>query len=309
VTAGWEILKLLADPTRLRLLALLSEEELSVVELQEILGMGQSRISTHLSLLRQASLLQDRRDGKRTYYTLREGIPDLISGLLRQSLIACASMPEIEEDKSGLNRILLKRRQVAEAYFNRVAGRFDNQYCPGRSWESLGQFLLLLTPALSIADLGAGEGLISQMLARRAEKVYCIDNSPRMVEFGTDLAAKNQLPNLVYKLGDIEAVPLEDQCVDLALLSQALHHAEHPQKAVQEAYRILRPKGRVAILDLKEHTFESARESFADRWLGFTENTLYTFLKKAGFRQIEINSVAREEEPPHFETLLATGIR
>src|SRR5690606_121392 len=142
-------------------------------------------------------------------------------------------------------------------------------YCPGRSWEAIGHLALRLTPRITIADLGAGEGLISQLLARRAEKVWCIDNSPRMVEVGTALAARNGLSNLTYKLGDIEAVPLPDRSVDVAILSQALHHAQHPQTAVGEAARILRPGGQIVILDLKEHGFEKARELYADVWLGF----------------------------------------
>lgn len=271
--------------------------------------MGQSRISSHLSLLKQAGLCQDRRDGKRTYYILNENLSPQIEGLLNETFKTFSSAPEIQTDEEALKRVLEKRRQVAEAYFNRVAGRFERQYCPGRTWEALGQFLLLLTPQIKIADLGAGEGVISQMLAKRAEHVFCIDNSAKMVEIGSDLAKKNQLNNLEYRLGDIEDVPLEDSCVDLAILSQALHHAEHPQKAVEEAFRILKTNGRLAILDLKEHNLESARETYADRWLGFTENQLHHFMKKAGFRKIEVFSASREKEAPHFETLLATGIK
>src|SRR6185312_16057004 len=120
-------------------------------------------------------------------------------------------------------------------------------YCPGRSWEAIGHLGLRLLPPVVVADLGAGEGLISQLLARRAKQVWCIDNSPRMVEVGTDLAKRNGLVNLAYKLGDIEQVPLPDKSVDVAILSQALHHAQHPQAAVSEAFRILRPGGQVLI--------------------------------------------------------------
>ena len=190
-----------------------------------------------------------------------------------------------------------------------IAGKLGKNYCPGRSWEAIGHLALRLTPQIVIADLGAGEGLISQLLARRAEQVWCIDNSPRMVEVGTELALKNGLANLAYKLGDIEAVPLRDQSVDLAILSQALHHAQHPQKAIDEAYRILRPNGQVLILDLKEHTFEKAHELYADVWLGFTEYALHQFLKKPGFQQVEVNVVAKETAEPCFETLLASGIK
>ena len=128
-----------------------------------------------------------------------------------------------------------------------------------------------------------------------------------MVEVGTELAAKNGLANLEYRLGDIEKVPLPDQSVDLAILSQALHHARHPQVAVAEAFRILKPGGTVLVLDLKEHAFEKAQDLYADLWLGFKESTLHSFLKTAGFIKVEVTAVAREDNEPHFETLLATG--
>lgn len=309
VNASWDTLKILSDPTRLRLLALLMKEELSVAELQEVLGMGQSRISSQLAQLRQAGLVSDRREGKNAFYSLRPHLPPTVTGLLRASLEAVAGQPALGEDRANLDRILQKRRRTQEQYFNLIAGRLGKHYCPGRSWKAIGHLALRLTPAITIADLGAGEGLVSQLLARRAKQVWCIDNSERMVEVGTELARKNGLDNLAYKHGDIEAVPLPDRSVDLAILSQALHHAQHPQVAVEEAYRILKLGGQVLILDLNEHTFEKARELYADVWLGFKESALHGFLKKAGFTKVEVNAVAREAEEPHFETLLASGVK
>jgi len=309
VNASWDILKTLSDPTRLRLLALVSREELSVAELQEILGMGQSRISSQLALLRQVNLVSDRRDGKRAYYSLRSTLAAKTRALLQASVDSVADLPVVAEDRINLDRILLKRRRTQEQYFNTIAGRLGKNYCPGRSWEAIGHLALRLTPAIDIADLGAGEGLLSQLLARRARQVWCIDNSPRMVEVGTELARKNGLANLAYKLGDIERVPLADKSVDLAILSQALHHAQHPETAVGEAFRILRPGGQVLVLDLNEHAFEKARELYADVWLGFKESTLHGFLKQAGFAKVEVTTVAKESVEPCFETLLASGTK
>jgi len=306
---SWEILKLLADSTRVRILSLLSREELSVAELQEILDMGQSRISSHLGLLRQGELVTDRREGKKTYYAINPGFNSEGAELLRSACRAVDGTSRITEDKANLNRILEKRKRIAEEYFNSVAGRLGKNYCPGRSWEAIGHFLLHLVPKITIADLGAGEGLVSQLLARRAEKVICVDNSPKMVEFGIELAEKNGFTNLTYELGDIEEIPLEAGSVDLALLSQALHHAQRPQLAVEEAYRILKPGGKLIVLDLLEHDFEKARELYADVWLGFSENKLYGFLKEAGFQRIEVNVVAKEKEDPQFETVMAGGTK
>jgi ubiquinone/menaquinone biosynthesis C-methylase UbiE/DNA-binding transcriptional ArsR family regulator len=309
MSASWDVLKTLSDPTRLRLVALVSREELSVAELQEILGMGQSRISSQLALLRQGNLVSDRREGKNAFYSLRAQLSPRTLALIKAAVESVADLPEIGADRQSLERILQKRRRTQEQYFNLIAGRLGKNYCPGRSWEAIGHLALRLTPAIDIADLGAGEGLISQLLAQRARRVWCIDNSPRMVEVGTELAHKNGLANLEYRLGDIEKVPLPDRSVDLAILSQALHHAQHPPVAVSEAFRILRPGGRVLILDLNEHDFARARELYADIWLGFRESTLIGFLKKAGFTKVEVSTVAREANEPHFETLLASGVK
>ena len=305
----WDSLKILSDSTRLRLLALLFKEELSVAELQEILGMAQSRISSQLALLRQAGFVSDRREGKKAFYSLRPTLAPKQLSLLRAACEAVADLPESAEDRDNLDRILQKRRRVSEQYFNLIAGRLGKGHCPGRSWEALGHLALRLVPAITVADLGAGEGLVSQLLARRAERVWCIDNSPKMVEVGTELAKKNALANLTYKLGDIEQVPLPDKSVDLAILSQALHHAAHPQTAVNEAFRILKPGGQLVVLDLKEHDFERARELYGDLWLGFKESALHTFLKNAGFQKVDVTTVAREPVEPHFETLLASGVK
>lgn len=291
------------------MVCLLEREELSVAELQEILGMGQSRISSHLALLRKGGLVLDRREGKKTFYSVAPHLPRPTLALLEASCTSISELPESREDQENLARILEKRRRRSEEYFSSIAGRLGKNYCPGRSWEGIGHFLLRLTPKITIADLGAGEGMIAQLLAQRAESVTCIDSSPRMVEVGSALAKKNGLTNLSYKLGDIEGVPLTDNSFDLAFLSQALHHAQHPAKAVEEAFRILKPGGQLIVLDLKDHTFEKAQELYADIWLGFKENTLYGFLKKAGFEKVEVNVVAKEEQQPGFETLLASGLK
>ena len=305
----WDIIKLLSNSTRSRILSILENEALSVAELQDVLDMGQSRISSHLGLLRQANLLIDRKEGKKTFYVLNDGLEKPLKDLVDSILSAIKQESEVHMDQKNLSRVLEKRKQRAEDYFNSVAGRLGKNYCPGRSWEAIGHLLLLLTPKLKIADLGAGEGLISQLLARGAEQVYCVDNAPKMVEFGKALAKKNGFTNLDYVLGDIESIPLENESVDVALLSQALHHALHPKKALGEAQRILKPGGRIIVLDLLEHDFEKARELYADVWLGFSENKLYQMLKEAGFKQIETTIVAKETVEPNFQTLLASAIK
>ena len=300
-------LRLLADETRLRLLLLLQREELSVVELQEILGMGQSRISTHLAQLRQARLVRDRRAGKNIYYVLTD---DPVLSTLAPILDASrAELDTAAADDKALRLLVKRRGDKAREYFNQLAGKFGRTYCPGRTWDGLAHMLLTLVPDLVIADLGAGEGTLAQLLARRAKKVICIDNSEKMVEFGSALAKKHGFKNLEYRLGDLEAPPIRPETVDLAVLSQALHHAAHPAEAVAAAHRILKKGGRIAVLDLLAHQFEQARELYADTWLGFTESQLHEFLENSGFREVEVAVVARDEQNPQFQTVLATGVK
>lgn len=303
----WDTLKLLADATRVRILRLVAREELAVTEIQDILEMGQSRISSHLALLRTSDLVFDRRDGKKTFYSLHPELSAPVRAVLDAAFESVAREAEIKADAKALARVVEKRRHETEEYFNTVAGRLGKNYCPGRSWEAIVHMLFRLVPKVRIADLGAGEGVISQLLARNAEFVHCIDNSPKMVEFGRKLAEQHGIRNLEYKLGDLEDVPLADASVDIALLSQALHHAPHPEKALAEAHRILKPGGRLALLDLRRHNFEKARELYHDYWLGFSENALADMLAKAGFKNISVEVVARESEEPRFETLLAVA--
>ena len=301
-------MRLLADETRLRLVLLLQKEELSVVELQEVLGMGQSRISSHLAQLRRGGLVQDRRAGKNIYYALTPAAsqPELAT-IIRE---VARELPESARDQKALQLALRKRRDTAREYFNLLAGKFGRTYCPGRTWEAVAHLLFALVPRdLTVADLGAGEGTLSQLLARRVKKVIAVDNSEKMVEFGAELAAKHGFKNLEYRLGDIEEPPIRPDSIDLALLSQALHHASSPSRAITAAHQILKRSGRVAVLDLLAHQFEKARELYADTWLGFTEAELHQLLEDAGFREIEVSGVARDDKNPQFQTVLATGVK
>lgn len=303
-------LRLLADPTRLRLLLLLEQEELSVAELQQILGMGQSRISSHLAQLKRAGVVEDRRAGKNVYYGASENGQDSRRARVAELTRTLArELPETARDRTSLKLVLRKRQDKAREYFDELAGKFGRRYCPGRSWQALAHALITLLPRLTVADLGAGEGTLSQLLAKNARKVIAIDNSPKMVEFGSHLAKKHGFKNLEYRLGDIEDPPIAKNSVDLAILSQALHHAIHPQRAIAAAHRILKRGGRLVILDLLNHRFERARELYADHWLGFSEVQLHQFLEKNGFREIEVSVVAREKQSPHFQTVFATGIK
>ncbi len=311
MTSTINLLRLLADPTRLRLLLLLDQEELSVAELQEILGMGQSRISSHLAQMKRAGVVADRRAGKNVYYGAskgagRNGAKDRVQEVLRS---LAHEIPETARDRTALKLALQKRQDKAREYFDELAGKFGRSYVPGRSWKALAHALIpVLTPQV-IVDLGAGEGTLSQLLASGARKVIAIDNSPKMVEFGSKLAKKHGFKNLEYRLGDLENPPVEKGTADLAILSQALHHAIKPERAIASAYRILKKGGRLIILDLLSHRFEKARDMYADRWLGFSEIELHRLLEEAGFTEVDVRVVSRETQNPHFQTVLAAGVK
>jgi ubiquinone/menaquinone biosynthesis C-methylase UbiE/predicted transcriptional regulator len=302
------LLRLLADETRLRLLVLLEEDELSVAELQEILGMGQSRISSHLAQLKRAGVVDDRRSGKNVYYGPAKSSPKTqpIHEMVR---MLARDLPEISRDRSALKLVLRKRHDKAREYFDELAGKFGRSYVPGRSWQALAHALIPLLPRGVIVDLGAGEGTLSQLLANGARKVIAVDNSPKMVEFGSKLARKHGFKNLEYRLGDIQDPPVEKGTVDLAIFSQALHHAIRPERALAAAHRMLKKNGRVMILDLLAHRFEKARELYADHWLGFSEVKLQELLEGTGFKNVDVRVVSREKQSPHFQTVFATGMK
>ncbi len=163
-----KMLRVVADPNRLRILLLLKGEELSVAELQEILAMGQSTISTHLSQLKQAELVEDRRTGKSNLYHFSTP-PErtaLCDGDSRPG--AEGEIPEAAQDQAAMRRVLRKRQDKMRAFFDSVAGRLGKDYVPGKSWKSLAEALLRLMPPMVIADLGAGEGAFALLLAQRA---------------------------------------------------------------------------------------------------------------------------------------------
>jgi len=300
-------LRALSDATRLRIVALLERDELSVNELQEITRMGQSRISTHLGLLLDCELVKSRRDGKRTFYRLNPNAEGTTAEFIQLAIKGAHELAEHSHDQINLKRILNRRREQAQLFFNQVAGRFDRVYGPGRSWQAFGHLLLRVLPPLTVADLGAGEGLLSELLARRCKKVIAVDNSEKIVEFAAAKAKKNGLKNLEFRLGDLQNPPIEAGSVDLVILSQALHHADDPAAALVSAARLLKAHGQLLILDLLAHKFDKARELYGDRWLGFAESDLHRWLEAAGFKKIEINVVAREEQPPNFQTILAAA--
>ena len=300
------LLKAVGEETRLRILHLVRQEELSVGDLMEILNLGQSRTSTHLTLLKEMGLVRDRRAGRRSLYAWQDG-PD--STFLQELLDSQRDEPEFQADQAGLEALLRRRREESRAYFDRVAATFGELVLPGRTWEGMARGLLRLAPRARYVDLGIGDGLLTLMLAEVAESVTAVDHSPEMLSQLRLRARRKGIANIEIVEGEIEDLPLPDASFDVAVLSQALHHAAEPARALAEARRILVPGGRVLILDLLAHGEDWVRVELQDRHLGFTEAALEELLGTAGFSTISVERAARDPQPPHFMTLVATGTR
>ena len=307
MTEASGLLRLLGDETRLRLLRALSREALNVSELTAVLGVAQSGVSRHLGLLRDAGLLAEERAGASTRYRLAPGLAadgdraGLWRWVLSEFDRRTAATPA---DDARLEEV----RRLRKEDFALDAGGERRQFVPGRSWAAWARALGLLQPALDVADLGCGEGYLTVEAARWARRVIAIDRSAGVLARARALAARRKVTNITFKRGLLDRLPVADASVDLALLSQALHHADDPAVVLGEARRILRPGGRVLILDLREHQEAWVRGKLGDRWLGFDDRRLRRWLARAGFAELVVRTGSHRAGDP-FTVLIAAGTR
>ncbi|MFT4709623.1 MAG: SAM-dependent methyltransferase [Planctomycetota bacterium] len=306
LTTTSRLLKALADETRMRILHLLAQDELAASDLMEILNMGQSRVSTHLSLLKEVGLVVDHRAGRRSLYNLHAG-----PGTVLWESIAKENRrtPEFQSDLAGLKILRDRRRDNTKAYFDRVAASFGEVDLPGRTWEGLARALMALAPKQRYVDLGVGDGQLTLMLAGAARQVTAVDLSTKMLSGLERRANDLGLTNIKYVEADIEDLPMAEGEQDVAVMSQALHHAAAPARALAEAYRVLTRNGRILVIDLLAHNEDWVREKLEHLHLGFTEEELAELLEAAGFANVQVNRAARDSKPPHFMTLIATGTK
>ena len=309
---GTSLFRLLGDDARLRILRLLAEERLNVSELTSILGLAQSGVSRHLGMLKDAGLIAEQREGVYTWYRLAPRLQGADNGfgplwpLLQAHFEQTAKTPEGRADAARLEEVRRLRKENFEQHGGPDAR--ERQLVPGRSWAAWARALGHLLPAWRVADLGCGDGYLTIEASRWASRVIAVDRSRPVLERARALARRRGVRNITWRQGDIERLPLRDSSVDLAILSQALHHASEPAAAAAEAVRIVAPGGRVLVLDLREHDQDWVTERLGDRWRGFPDSALARMLKQAGLADVNVSVGARRTGDP-FTVLIASGVK
>jgi DNA-binding transcriptional ArsR family regulator/protein-L-isoaspartate O-methyltransferase len=299
-------LKVLADATRVRLLALLESEELTVAELSSITRLAQPRVSTHLARLKEAGLVRDRRAGVSAYYRFDEATLDHAQLALWRALREGSDDPLLRQDAERIPGVLAARATDAN-WADSVAGDMERHYSPGRTWEALARSALPLLAPGHVLDIASGDGVLAELLAPHAREYVCIDASARVVNAASERLRR--FANVQVREGDMHALPFADHHFDLVVLMHALTYSAHPAVAVAEAARVLRPGGRLLLCSLAEHQHRAAVEAYSHVNLGFADKDLRRFIEQAGLQIATSESVTREKRPPHFEVISMIGIK
>jgi ArsR family transcriptional regulator len=300
-----DLCRLLADPTRLRLLSLLEVEALTVAELTRITRLPQPRVSTHLGRLREAGLVRDRRNGASSYYRLDRGALDGEAGTLWKLLSERTRDPLIDDDRGRLREVVAERQTGDRSWAESVAGRMQRHYSPGRTWESLARGVVGLADLGDVVDIASGDGVLAELLAPHARSVTCIDRSRRVLEAARRRIARDPaLSSRVHLLrADMHRLPIGDGRFDRALLMSALCYADDPRRALAEAARVLRPGGRLVAVTLERHRHREAVARFDHVQCGHEPARLRAWIEAAGLEVITCEVTSREKRPPHFEAI------
>lgn len=296
------LLQLFGEPTRVRLMALLAERELTVAELTAVTDLGQSTVSTHLAKLRDAGVLRDRRAGASTFYATQDGAMPAEARRIWETVREGLRDRQLESDRERCAAVLRAREKEA-AWPDALAGEMERHYSPGRTWESLARGLLGLVRLGDVLDAGCGDGSIAQLVAPRAERITCLDRSEKMISAARARLASQKHAH--FRVGDVEAMPFDDERFDQVLLFNVLAHVASPARAIAEAARVLRPRGALAIVTLGAHGHADVTAAYNHVHAGFAPAKLRALLRKAGLRVDECEITSREKRPPHFPIVTA----
>ncbi|MFK7988642.1 MAG: ArsR/SmtB family transcription factor [Sandaracinaceae bacterium] len=297
------LLSLLADATRVRLLALLSEEELSVAELVQVTELGQSRVSTHLGKLREAGLVSQRRAGSSTFYREHAAMPAAPRALWKL-VSSQLGDPRLESDRARMQALVAARES---AWPDRVAGQMERHYSPGRTWEATARAFVGLMDLGDVLDAGSGDGTLAALIAARARSVTCLDQSKKVLD-----AARRRLsdqPHVRFTEGDVCALPFEPACFDHVMSFNVLASVPHPGDALREAARVLRPGGGLTLVTLLTHAHADITAAYGHVHPGFTVDALHDHVENAGLTVTRCEVTSRERRAPHFEVIRVFAAR
>jgi ubiquinone/menaquinone biosynthesis C-methylase UbiE len=280
-------LKALADPLRLRVLAAVAEEELTVGEVQEVVASVQSSVSRNLAILRQAGFVQDRKEGTSVYFSVCQNMPEPAGELFKSLQSRLAEVPEVKQDQARLEECRRRRLRRSQSYFESVAGdweRIRKSYFDDRVTSLAIE--KLLPRDLTLADIGCGTGSLTFELARFARKVIGIDLSNEMLRRARAVAREREVRNVEFRQGDAVKLPLDSHSVDAAFCVMVLHFLADPQRAIKGICRVIRPGGSVILVDLVQHKQEWMREQMAHQWLGFDRGSIEKWFREAGAESV-----------------------
>jgi ArsR family transcriptional regulator len=306
-----EVFRLLSDETRLRILSALREAELAVGELQKILGLGQSTLSTQLGLLKEQDLVASRKEGQKVLYRIpRNGHVDPKLDIVENALQSAPAAKWYARDIRALKKALEERSEHSREFFNSQA--VQNMPSPGQTWSALCHGLIRLIRGQRILDLGCGNGRLAILLAQSGNAVIGIDSSEEQIRLARANGASAHLArggSLEFRHAPMEATGLADGNFDSVILSQSLHHAAKPKEALAESLRLLASDGRILILDLLAHGEEWMRTKFGDFWLGFSQADLEGWLQESGFTGLHSEITGPGKDYPEIEGLMVQAVK
>ena len=290
--------KTLADPTRVRILALLEREELAVQEVMDVLAMPQSRVSRHLGILRQAGLLRGRREGTHALYRFRKPRDTAWRGAWELARDSLRGDPLAQRDARALVRVVEERATRSRSFFDAIGPGWDALRTVFND-EALRSRAIsqLIEPGLRVADVGTGTGILAAELARLGARVIGVDHSPRMLETARNKLEAEGLGGVEWRGGEAHALPMADAEVSAAFAHMVLHYVSVPALAVRELARVVQPGGRVVVVDFVAHNAAWMRSELGVLWLGFAPSQVEQWMTEAGLGELRLERFAASPSP------------